>query len=130
MQDIKKRLFEDFSAVERDGCIEIEFPVVMNTAGTLVSLQIEQREEDYIIIHPENIFSDRGNDTLEFYYGIFKRHVPECYYDVKLIDGVLTMHCKNDFNVAVAINDFLRFMIMFDDFIVNNNVIGREEDFT
>jgi hypothetical protein len=39
------------------------------------------------------------------------------------------MHCKNDFNVAVAINDFLRFMIMFDDFIVNNNVIGREEDF-
>jgi hypothetical protein len=76
MQDIKKRLFEDFSAVEHDGCIEIEFPVVMNTAGTLVSLQIEQREDDYIIIHPENIFSDRGNDTLEFYYGIFKRHVP------------------------------------------------------
>ena len=129
MQDINKRLTEDFRAVERERFIEIEFPVVINTSDTLVSLRIEQREDDYIISHPEDIFSDRGNDTLEFYYRIFKKHVKDCYYDVKLVDGVLTMRCKNNFNVTVAINDFLRFMIMFDDFIVNNCVIGREEDF-
>lgn len=129
MQDIKKRLIEDFRAVERDGFIEIEFPIVINTCGTLIFLRIEQREEDYIITHPEDIFSDRGNDTLGFYYSIFKKHLADCYYDVKLVDGVLTMQCKNDFNVAVAISDFIRFMIMFDDFIVNRCVIGREEDF-
>lgn len=129
MQDIKKRLLEDFHAVERDGAVEIELPVVINTADTLVALRIEQRADDYIITHPDDIFSDRGNDTLEFYYGIFRKHVPECYYDVKIVDGVLTMQCKNNYNVAVAISDFIKFMIMFDDFIVNNNVIGREEDF-
>ena len=129
MQDIKKRLIEDFRAVERNGFIEIEFPIVINTCGTLILLRVEQREEDYIITHPEDIFSDCGNDTLGFYYGIFKKHVTDCYYDVKLVDGVLTMHCKNNFNVAVAISDFIRFMIMFDDFIVNRCVIGREEDF-
>lgn len=129
MQDIKKRLLEDFHAVERNGAVEIELPVVINTADILVALRIEQRADDYIITHPDDIFSDRGNDTLEFYYGIFRKHVPECYYDVKIVDGVLTMQCKNNYNVAVAISDFIKFMIMFDDFIVNNNVIGREEDF-
>ena len=129
MQDIKKRLLEDFHAVERDGAVEIELPVVINTADILVALRIEQRADDYIITHPDDIFSDRGNDTLEFYYGIFRKHMPECYYDVKIVDGVLTMQCKNNYNVAVAISDFIKFMIMFDDFIVNNNVIGREEDF-
>ena len=129
MQDIKKRLLEDFHAVERNGAVEIELPVVINTADILVALRIEQRADDYIITHPDDIFSDRGNDTLEFYYGIFRKHVPECYYDVKIVDGVLTMQCKNNYNVMVAISDFIKFMIMFDDFIVNNNVIGREEDF-
>lgn len=129
MQDIKKRLLEDFHAVEQDGAVEIELPVVINTADILVALRIEQRADDYIITHPDDIFSDRGNDTLEFYYGIFRKHVPECYYDVKIVEGVLTMQCKNNYNVAVAISDFIKFMIMFDDFIVNNNVIGREEDF-
>ena len=113
MQDIKKRLLEDFHAVERDGAVEIELPVVINTADTLVALRIEQRADDYIITHPDDIFSDRGNDTLEFYYGIFRKHVPECYYDVKIVDGVLTMQCKNNYNVAVAISDFIKFMIMY-----------------
>ena len=129
MQDIKKRLFEDFSPKERDGYFEIEFPVAIYTSGTLVSLRIEQHEDKYIITHPDDIFSDRGNATLEFYYGIFKKWNKDCYFAVELIDGVLTMECPNNYNVAVTISDFIKFMIAFDDFIINNNVIGNEENF-
>lgn len=129
MQDIKKRLLEDFSPKERDGYFEIEFPIVINTSGTLVSLRIEQKEDKYVITHPEDIFSDIGNDTLEFYYGIYKRRNKDPYFDVAPIGGVLTMECENNVNVAVAISDFIRFMISFDDFLINNSVIGREEDF-
>ena len=129
MQDIKKRLLTDFATKERDGYFEIEFPIVINTSGTLVALRIEQLEDKYIITHPEDIFSERGNDTLEFYYRIFKKWNKDCYFNVQVVDGVLTMECPNDHNVAVTISDFIRFMIYFDDFIINNNVIGREEDF-
>ena len=129
MQDIKKRLFEDFSPKERDGYFEIEFPVVINTSGTLISLRIEQDEDRSIITHPENIFSDRGNDTLEFYYGIYKKHNKDSYFDVKPKGGVLTMECEDNINVAVAISDFIKFMISFDDFLINNGVIGNEEKF-
>ena len=129
MQDIKKRLFEDFAAKERDGYFEIEFPIVINTSGTLIALRIEQLEDKYIITHPEDIFSERGNDTLDFYYRIFKKRNEDCYFAVEPIDGVLTMECPNDYNVAVTISDFIKFMICFDDFIINNNVIGNEENF-
>ena len=129
MQDIKKRLFEDFAAKERDGYFEIEFPIVINTSGTLIALRIEQLEDKYIITHPEDIFSDRGNDTLDFYYRIFKKRNEDCYFAVEPVDGVLTMECPNDYNVAVTISDFIKFMIRFDDFFINNNVIGNEESF-
>ena len=129
MQDIKKRLFEDFAAKERDGYFEIEFPIVINTSGTLIALRIEQLEDKYIITHPEDIFSERGNDTLDFYYRIFKKRNEDCYFAVEPVDGVLTMECPNDYNVAVTISDFIKFMIRFDDFIINNNFLGNEESF-
>ena len=129
MQDIKKRLFTDFAAREQDGYFEIEFPIVINTSSTLIALRIEQLEDKYIITHPEDIFSDRGNDDLDFYYRIFKKWNKDCFYDVKLKDGVLTKECKNDYNVTAAISDFIRFMIYFDDFFTNNGVIGNEESF-
>ncbi len=129
MQDIKKRLFEDFSPKERNGYFEIEFPVVINTSGTLVSLRIEQLKDKYIITHPEDIFSDRGNDTLEFYYRIYKKWNKDSYFAVKPVNGILTMECENNLNIAVAISDFIRFMISFDDFLINNGVIGNEENF-
>ena len=129
MQDIKKRLFEDFSAKEQGGCFKMEFPIVLNTSGSLVALRIRQLEDKYIITHPEDIFSERGNDTLDFYYRIFKKHNKDSYFAVDLIDGVLTMECPDNHNVAVTISDFIKFMICFDDFIINNNVIGNEENF-
>ena len=129
MQDIKKRLSTDFAAKERDGYFEIELPIVINTSGTLVAFRIEQLEDKYIITHPEDIFSERGNDDLDFYYRIFKKRNGDCYFPVELVNGMLTMECPNNYNVAVTISDFIKFMIRFDDFIINNNVIGNEENF-
>ncbi len=129
MQDIMKRLSRDFTAIKVDGAIEITFPVVINTCGGLVTLRIEEHEDSYTITHPEDIFSDRGNDTLEFYYGLFKKHNKQYHYDVELKGGVLTKECPGDYNVAVALSDFIRFMIMFDDFFIDNEVIGNEESF-
>ena len=85
--------------------------------------------DEWVITHPDDIFSDRGNADLEFYYRIFKKWNKDCYYPVELVDGALTMVCPNNYNVAVTISDFIRFMVYFDDFLINNNVIGNEEIF-
>lgn len=129
MQDIMNRLSKDFTPVQKNEYIEIPFPVVINTSFDLVTLRIYQREDGYTITHPEDIFSEMGNDTLEFYFNLFKKHNEDCFYGVELKDGVLTKECENDYNVAVALSDFIRFMIYFDDFFTNNGVIGNEENF-
>ncbi len=129
MQDIMNRLSKDFTPTQKDEYIEIPFPVVINTSFTLVTLRIYQREDGYTITHPEDIFSEMGNDTLEFYFNLFKKHNEDCFYGVELKDGVLTKECENNYNVAVALSDFIRFMIYFDDFFTNNGVIGNEENF-
>lgn len=129
MQDIMNRLSKDFTPVQKNEYIEIPFPVVINTSFDLVTLRIYQREDGYTITHPEDIFSEMGNDTLEFYFNLFKKHNEDCFYGVELKDGVLTKECENDYNVAVALSDFIRFMIYFDDFFTNNGVIGNEKSF-
>lgn len=129
MQDIINRLSKDFTPVQKNEYIEIPFPVVINTSFDLVTLRIYQREDGYTITHPEDIFSEMGNDTLEFYFNLFKKHNEDCFYGVELKDGVLTKECENDYNVAVALSDFIRFMIYFDDFFTNNGVIGNEKSF-
>ncbi len=129
MQNIKKRLFEDFCAKEQDGYFEIEFPIVINTSGTLIFLRIDQHEDHYVITHPDNIFDDCGNGSLDFYFDIYKKHSEGQLYGVDISDGVLTKVCHDEYNVAVAISDFLKFMITFDDFFTKNGIIGREEEF-
>ena len=129
MQDIMNRLSKDFTPVQKNEYIEIPFPVVINTSFDLVTLRIYQREDGYTITHPEDIFSEMGNATLEFYFNLFKKHNKDYFYGVELKDGVLTKECENNYNVAVALSDFIRFMIYFDDFFTNNGVIGNEENF-
>ena len=129
MQDIIKRLSTDFAATQKEGYIEVPLPVVINTSFDLVTLRIYQQENGYVITHPEDIFSEMGNATLEFYFNLFKKHNNNCYYGVELKNGILTKECKNNYNIAVAISDFIRFMIYFDDFFTNNGVIGNEESF-
>ena len=129
MQDIMNRLSKDFTPVQKNEYIEIPFPVVINTSFDLVTLRIYQREDGYTITHPEDIFSEMGNATLEFYFNLFKKHNEDYFYGVELKDGVLTKECENNYNVAVALSDFIRFMIYFDDFFTNNGVIGNEENF-
>lgn len=129
MQDIMNRLSRDFVPMEKNEYIEVPLPIAINTSFTLVTLRIYQREDGYTITHPEDIFSEMGNATLEFYFDLFKKHNKDCFYGVELKNGILTKECKNNYNIAVAISDFIRFMIYFDDFFTNNGVIGNEESF-
>ena len=48
---------------------------------------------------------------------------------MKIKDGKIYKDYQMDFSVDVAINEFIRFYIMLDDFIINKDVIGHEEDF-
>lgn len=130
MQNIFNRLKNDFSAKQTQDYIEITIPIVTWVNGALVTLRIVKSEENIIIYSPTNLFleANAGGDQ-SYYFDIFEKHDKNYHYDINLKDGNFSKTYSADTNIAVAINEFVRFFILLDDFILNNDVIGNEEIF-
>ena len=130
MQNILKRLSTEFVAKQVDDCIELTIPLITHTNGGLLELKIKPTNDGYTLCYTDNMFveANAGGDQ-EYYFNIFKKHDKNCHFDIKIKNGLICKDYSADFNVAVAINEFIRFFVTFDDFIINNNVIGNETDF-
>lgn len=120
---------EDFSPRECDGYAEITFPVVMHMACTLLELRITPYEDYYRICCPDDLFYD-ANGPQSRYFDIFMNNDKNYHYKMKIDDDcIIYKDYENDFNPSCALDEFIRFFILFDDFIRRNDVIGHEEDF-
>ena len=130
MQDIFKRLKNEFSAKQRKNYIDIAIPVVMRTNGGLLNLRIKPKVDCYEIIGLSNLFSEiTADESQDFYYQIFEKYDNNYHYEIKLKNNKLHKEYSIETNIVVAIDEFIRFFIMLDDFMINNNVIGHEENF-
>lgn len=130
MQDIFKRLKDEFSVKKLKGCIKVTVPLVIVTNGGLLNLKIKQNGEGYTIYCPTNIFLEanaRGDQS--YYFNIFERCDKNYHYDIKIKNGKFYKDYSCDRNIVVAIDEFIRFFVLLDNFFVNNNVVGHEEDF-
>lgn len=127
MQDIIKRM-EDFAPTTKNGSVFLTLPVVMHVSGSLLELCIAPHDSYYLISCTEDHFSEANGDQ-QRYFDIFMKRDPHYHYEMQILDNLIYKQYPNDFNVAVALNEFLRFFIAFDDFIMENGVIGNEEQF-
>ena len=132
MQEIFKRLSTEFSAKKlKNNIIKLNLPLVTWTDGGLLELRIKLKEDgDYTIYCPTNLFIEKnagGSQT--YYFKLFEKNDKNYHFDIKIKNGKIYKDYKYNYNVAVAINEFIRFFVMLDDFIIKNGVIGHEEDF-
>ena len=128
MIDITKTL-NDFSPVYKDGYAEFSLPVLMNVAYKYLKLRVIPGESSYTVCCPDDLFREK-NETQKFYFNSFMKHDKNYHYEILISDeGLVFKEFKNNYNPACAIDEFIRFFILFDDFIMDNNVIGNEEDF-
>lgn len=130
MQDILKRLKNEFAVKERKNYIDVTIPVVMCTNGGLIDLRIKEKEDGYKITCLSNLFLEANvSSDNEFYYKIFDKYDNDYHYDMQIKNGKVYKEYNSDQNIVVAINEFVRYFIKLDDFIINNDVIGNEKDF-
>ena len=124
---------EILSPKQKNNKITFTIPVVLHTGGILLNLQISQKENSYTICCPDNLFLElnaKPSISQKYYFNIFEKHDKNHHYNITLNKkGLFFKEYSNEFNVRVAVNEFIRFYILLDDFIINNNVIGHEEDF-
>ena len=132
MQEIFKRLSTEFCAKQlKNNIIKLTLPLVTWTDGGLLELRIKLKEDgDYTIYSPTNLFVEKnagGSQT--YYFKLFEKNDKNYHFDMKIKNGKIYKDYASNYNIAVAINEFIRFYVMLDDFIINNSVIGHEEDF-
>ena len=119
---------EMFKPVQGDGYVDLTLPVALDFAFSLIELRITPHEDTYTIELPFDIFYDTNGDA-DFYIDIFERHDKNCHYGIAVKDGVICKEYQNDYNPTRAIDQFIRYFIYLDDFLIKNDVIGHEEDF-
>lgn len=130
MEEIFKRLKNEFSAKMLKDCVKVTIPLVITLNGGLLDLGIKRTEDGYMIYCPTNIFLEaNAQGDQVYYFNIFEKFDKSYHYDIKIKDGEFYKEYSSDSNVVVAINDFIRFFVKLDDFFINNNVIGNEKDF-
>jgi len=130
MQDIFKRLSTEFSAKQMKNYIKLNLPLVTWTNGGLLELRIKLKEDGYDIYCPVNLFEEKNaGGEQEYYFNIFEKNDKNYHFDIKIKDGKIYKDYPSNYNIAVAINEFIRFYVKLDDFIINNEVIGNEENF-
>ena len=51
------------------------------------------------------------------------------HYDMQIVNDVIYKEYPKNRSITTALDEVIRFFILFDDYIMHNDVIGHEEDF-
>lgn len=127
INSILKRL-QGFFPKKRYSHIDIELPVSMTVSGGLLRLRIKETRGGYTVFCPDNHFSE-ANESQEWYFNAFMKHDTAYHYDVDIKGGVIYKDFEDDFSPTVAVSHLVHFFVLFDNFIINNEVIGNEDNF-
>lgn len=111
-----------------DGRITLTLPIVIHNCGLLLELHITVKEETYEICCPNDIFYD-ANDSAEYYFKIFNTYDKNYHYEIQLKEEKFCKEYPQEYSIVCALDEFARFFILLDDFILGKGVIGHEEDF-
>lgn len=115
IQDIMDSLIE-LSAVEKDDYIEITYPIAFEMIYTLVTLRIYINEDCYVITDEGWTF-ENTNDYGQYYFDIYKKDGKYNDFGIAIENETFYKEYSLDFDIHKAIDEFVRFLIYFDDFM-------------
>jgi len=128
MKDIMD-FFKEFTPVQGDGYVDITLPIVMHVAFDSLKLRIIPGEKSYMVCCVEDYFTET-NDIQKRYFDIFMKWDKNYHYNMQIKDGyIIYKEYENNHTLIYAIDEFVRFFVLFDEFINNNYVVGQEEKF-
>ena len=120
MENIIEEL-EYFKPKQKKGFVEIKLPVAIRLYNDCLILKILPIKDGYVISDIGDTFSD-FNENTKYYYDLFMEKDKHDHYGIKLHKEIILKKYNDNFNINVAINEFVRFFIDLDNFIIDNNL--------
>ena len=124
---IMKRL-ESFAPQRGEGFVDVTLPVVMYIDGGLLELRITPHAQGYTVATTRDMFEE-ANGGQAYYFKIFSKWDKTEHYGMEIRDGMICRTYPEEYSVTVALNECIRYFIALDDFILDNEVIGFEDEF-
>ena len=107
-----KRDLEYFKPVNKDGYIEVILPVVIKIYSACLRLRIYNTANGFLIRDDGDTFYDANEDS-EYYYNLYKKSNMNDY-NILLKDDYFYKEYPSNFNINVALDEFIRFFINLD----------------
>lgn len=112
---------EYFNVCKRADHFEIRCPVFIKMIDDYLILKIYQNDDgDYTIKDNGELFKGYQNDS-RYYYDLFIKNKGFNYL-VELDGDLFFSDYRYDYNVRIALSNFIRFYVYLDDYIISNNL--------
>lgn len=109
-----------FAPRECDGYIEFKLPVAIKFFKSCLLLRIRQTDGGYEIFDDGYAFDEKNEDAA-YYFELYKNS-GERDYGISLRCETFYKEYPSNFNINVAINEFVRFFIYLDDFLMEKDI--------
>ncbi|MBQ8425442.1 MAG: hypothetical protein IJX17_05425 [Clostridia bacterium] len=120
MQDYFK-LLKIFQPIEKEKYIIITPHVAMDINYDILKFRVIPTENGYTVCDNGKKFSEFSHSA-KYYYDLFMEKDPNYRYEIKLDGNIIYKKYPSNFNVRVAVNEFVRFFVHLDEFILKNNL--------
>ena len=120
MKDKILKTLSIFKVTDKDEYIELELPVVTYFNYQRVVLRIYPVNDEYYISDEGLTFSECGRSS-GYYYNSFVVNDSNSHFDILLDYDYLYKKYDGDYAVYSAIDEFVRFFIYLDDYMMKNS---------
>ena len=100
----------------------IELPVVLYFNHQRLSLQILPLDDGYCISDDGQTFAELSQSP-EYYMSLFEAQDKHYHFHIREHNGFLYKQYRFDHSLMAALDQFIRFFVYLDDFMLNNEII-------
>lgn len=120
--------FEQFTPEgEGEEVATVTLPLLLRLTGSFLTLRVEKKEDRLSVWTAEGLFCDANGDE-EYYFPIFEKHDREFHFGMECREGRIGREYPSEASLNVIFDECIRFFRLFDDFFIQNGVIGEEEN--
>lgn len=110
-----------FNPIQKSNYVEMRIPIILNIYDSFLILHFYSSENEYIISDDGKTFYEFSKST-KYYLEMFMNNKKEKYQNIKLSNDFIFTKYPDNFNINVALDEFIRFFIDLDNFIMDNNI--------
>ena len=105
--------------------IDVTLPVVMRIDHGLLDLRLTAKEKYYVISCPRDLFYEHNHEAA-FYLERFVAQDPKKRtHGMQLQGEMFYRKFENDYSPAVAIANVVRFFVLFEQFVMDSNILAE-----